>query len=449
MLPSQTAGAGQTVAVVDAYDDPSAESDLATYRSAYGLAPCTAANGCFSRAGRVGGARSPHDDDGWALEVSVDVDMVSAICPQCHILLVEASSDSFEDLAAAENAAVALGATEISNSWAGSEFVGEKSLDPAFAHPGIPITFASGDSGYENHESPVEPNVPSYPAGSPGVIAVGGTTLSAAANTRGWAESAWPHSGGGCSLYEPKPWFQTDSGCSHRMANDVAAVAEHLSIYSSRSWITVGGTSAAAPIIAAVEALASPAARSLGAAAFYQSPSSLFDAASGSNGSCGGSYLCSAGVGYDGPTGVGTPDGAHITGLRLTSVGLAPAPRGTSAVPISTTQPDKRGPGTIVTYTDVHDGTTTFTVQRLVEGRRRGHACVRATRRNAGRAACTRIVTVGAFTRSDSAGTNRFRFTGRVAGRALPPGRYRLRVAPADALGAGQVTYLPFRIRRR
>ena len=160
-------------------------------------------------------------------------------------------------------------------------------------------------------------NGPSYPATSPYVISVGGTTLAPATNARGWSETTWPRSGGGCSAFEPKPSFQTDSGCTHRTGNDVAAVAEDLSVRDSSpaeqrgySWIDVGGTSASSPIIAAVEALSESAERSLGPAAFYQSPGSLFDIVSGSDGACGGSYLCTAGGGYDGPTGNGTPDGA-------------------------------------------------------------------------------------------------------------------------------------------
>ncbi len=320
-LPSSTAGSGQTVALVDAYDDPTAESDLATYRSAYGLPPCTAASGCFQKVDQTGGTSYPPrpkaEDGDWDLEESLDLDMVSAICPNCHIVLVEANTNSFSDLTTAENEAASLGATEISNSWAGNEFSDETSLDVDFDHPGIPITAASGDWGYDNHE--LGASVPSYPAASPDVIAVGGTVLTPGENARGWSESAWSRSGSGCSVYEAKPSYQTDSGCAHRTTNDVAAVAEDLSVYDTThaigsgslpAWITVGGTSASTPIIAAVEALSESAERSLGPAAFYQSPGSLFDIISGANGSCVDSYLCTAGGGYDGPTGNGTPDGA-------------------------------------------------------------------------------------------------------------------------------------------
>ncbi len=330
-LPSSTAGAGQTVALVDAYDDPTAESDLATYRSDYGLPPCTSASGCFQKVNQTGGTSYPPrptaEDGDWDLEESLDLDMVSAVCPNCHILLVEASSSSFSNLTTAENEAATLGATEISNSWASPEFGEETSLDADFEHPGIPITAASGDWGYDNRE--LGDDVPAYPAASPDVIAVGGTVLAPAANARGWSESVWSRSGSGCSGYEPKPSFQTDGGCAHRATNDVAAVAEDLSVYDTThatgivglpAWITVDGTSAATPIVAAVEALSESAERSLGAAAFYQSPGSLFDILSGADGSCAEEYLCTAGGGYDGPTGNGTPDGA----LSLSAP--APAP---------------------------------------------------------------------------------------------------------------------------
>jgi IPT/TIG domain len=324
-LPSSSAGAGQTVALVDAYNDPTAEADLGAYRSAYGLPECTTANGCFDKVSQTGSKSYPPqpsaEEGDWPVEESLDVDMASAICPNCHIMLVEANSASLEDLTAAENEAAKLGATEISNSWASFEFEGETSFDKDFDHPGVPITAASGDWGYDNDE--YDAQRPSYPAASPDVIAVGGTDLSASDNSRGWTETVWPRSGSGCSLLEPKPSYQTDSGCSKRTTNDIAAVAEDLSIYDTSGttgegklagWYTVGGTSAATPVIAAVEALSGSEARSLGASAFYKSPSSFFAVTSGSNGSCGGSYLCTGGSGYRGPTGVGTPDGVIPAG---------------------------------------------------------------------------------------------------------------------------------------
>ncbi len=351
-LPSVTAGGGQTVALVDAFGDPDAEADLATYRSVYGLPACTSANGCFEKVNQTGGSEyppvAPPEYGAWALEQSLDVDMVSAICPNCHILLVEATSSYTEDLAEAENEAVKLGATEISNSWGGGEYNGEKTeLDPDFDHPGIPITASGGDNGYDNHER--GESSPNYPASSPYVISVGGTVLTEANNARGWSESVWPYSGSGCSLYEPKPAFQSDSGCSQRTANDVAAVAEGLSVYDSTftpNWVTVGGTSASSPIIAAVEALSESSERSLGPAAFYESPGSLFNITTGSNGRCVPFYLCTAGGGYNGPTGNGTPDGALSSSAPPPPPILTVHPKGTGSATITSTPAGIECPGT-------------------------------------------------------------------------------------------------------
>ncbi|HEV2261798.1 MAG TPA: hypothetical protein VGR69_05870, partial [Candidatus Rubrimentiphilum sp.] len=211
-LPSSTAGAGQTVAIVDAYDDPNAESDLGVYRSQFGLSPCTTANGCFKKVNQNGVQGSyPRSNGGWAQEISLDVDMVSAICPNCHILLVEASSNSFANLGTAANTAASLGGNAISNSYGGGESSGETSNDVYYNHPGHAVTVSSGDNGYG-----VE-----YPAASQYVTAVGGTSLSRASNMRGWTETAWSGAGAGCSAYEPKPSWQKDTGCSRRTVADV------------------------------------------------------------------------------------------------------------------------------------------------------------------------------------------------------------------------------------
>lgn len=296
--------------IVDAYDDPNAESDLGVYRSQFGLAACTTANGCFRKVNQSGGTRYPRANGGWAQEISLDLDMVSAICPNCHILLVEASSNSLSNLGTAVNEAAALGATEISNSYGGGEFSSDTSYDTSYYnHPGIAITASSGDNGYG-----VE-----YPAASQYVTAVGGTTLTRASNSRGWSETAWSGTGSGCSAYDPKPSWQTDSGCSKRTVADVSAVADPntgVSVYDSFSyqgqsgWLVFGGTSVASPIIASVYALAGNAATVTYGSYPYSHTSSLNDVTSGSNGSCGGSYLCTAGPGYDGPTGLGTPNGS-------------------------------------------------------------------------------------------------------------------------------------------
>jgi subtilase family serine protease len=289
-----------TVAIVDAYDDPRAESDLAVYRAAYNLPPCTTANGCFRKVDQTGGSLYPSPDTSWAEEISLDLDMVSAVCPGCRILLVEGNSNSLSDLLVAENTAAALGASAISNSWAANEFSVETYFDSSFNH-GIPITVSSGDSGYGV----------SWPASSPYVIAVGGTRLSRAANLRGWTETAWSGAGSGCSAYERKPAWQHDTGCANRTVADASAVADPSTpvaaydSYNKSGWLAFGGTSVAAPIVAAVSALA---ANGGGPSYLYGHVASLNDVTSGSNGAC-GSYLCNAGLGYDGPTGLGTPQG--------------------------------------------------------------------------------------------------------------------------------------------
>ncbi len=319
-------GGGRTVAIVDAYDDPNAASDLATYRSAYGLSACTTANGCFKQVNESGATSPlPSGDYGWAEEESLDVDAVSAACPSCHIVLVEASSANQSDLAEAENAAANLpGVAAISNSYGGSEDSTETSYDSYYDHPGMAITVSSGDSGYG-----VE-----YPAASANVTAVGGTTLTQASNARGWTETAWSGAGSGCSAYEAKPSWQNDSGCANRTVADVSADADPnsgLGVYdtynscgSSSScdtliemgavqgldgWAQVGGTSLSSPLTASVYALAGNTASVVKGSYPYSHTSSLFDVTSGSNGSCSGSYLCTATAGYDGPTGLGTPNG--------------------------------------------------------------------------------------------------------------------------------------------
>jgi len=310
-------GTGQTVAVVDAFDDPNAASDLAVYRSQYGLPACTVANGCFSKVNENGATSplpspAPASDD-WTGEESLDVDMVSAICPNCHIILVEASSESNDDLGAGVNAAVSLGAKFVSNSYGGSEASNDSTYDSEYYdHPGVAVTASSGDSGYG-----VE-----YPAASQYVTAVGGTSLSTASNSRGWTESVWSTSssegaGSGCSADDPKPTWQKDTGCSKRTVADVSAVADPatgVAVYdtynSNGGWNVYGGTSVASPLIASVYALAgAPAAGTTPASYLYAHTSNLYDVTSGSTSTCTPAYLCTAEVGYDGPTGLGTPDG--------------------------------------------------------------------------------------------------------------------------------------------
>lgn len=336
----EAGGSGQTVAIVDAYNDPNAESDLKKYREKYKLAECTESNKCFKKINQTGEAKNyPASSASWTVEMSLDLDMVSAVCSECHILLVEATSNTYSNMETAENEAAKWEeaetkkkATEISNSWGGPERSGETSENSAFEHAGIPITVAAGDYCYINECEGY--TVPNFPAVSPSVIAVGGTELTKASNSRGWSESVWyePKSeygeigtGSGCSLYESKPSWETGSSCSKRTGNDVSAVGackSPLSIYDSyerEGWFVECGTSAATPIVAGVEALSTGGARKDGAELFWKlgTKDKLFDVTEGHNysvgdGSC-GSYLCEAEVGYDGPTGNGTPDGALAT----------------------------------------------------------------------------------------------------------------------------------------
>ncbi len=306
---ASTNGTGQTIAIVDAYDDPNAEADLAVYRSTFGLPACTTINGCFKKVNQTGGTTYPSADAGWAQEISLDVDMVSAICPNCHILLVEATSPIFQNLGTAVNEAVKLGANAVSNSYGGYEYFGENTLiSKYYTHPGVAITASSGDSGYG----------PQIPAAFNTLTAVGGTSLKTATNSRGWNETVWRGAGSGCSIYISKPNWQTDSGCSRRTIADVSAVADPntgVSVYDSYpsgGWLVFGGTSVSSPIIASVYGLAGNAnSFTVPASNAYSHRGSLYDVTSGSNGNCGRSntYLCTGKSGYDGPSGLGTPMG--------------------------------------------------------------------------------------------------------------------------------------------
>jgi subtilase family serine protease len=326
----RTGGAGQTVAVIMAFGYPEAETDLAVYRSRYELPPCTKENGCLRIVNQSGGKTLPPAAAGQFAtreEQALDMDMVSAMCPECHILLVQTSLFRINNMANATNTAARLGATEISNSYGWPERLKEEcralkcsQFAADYDHPGIPVLAGSGDNGYENGDS-LEGSSPEFPASAPGVIAVGGTSLTRADNARGWTETAWEDSGSGCSVVEPKPAWQADPGCSMRTTADVAAVADWLhdpvSIYggltnaNGSKWHLSGGTSAATPLLAGIIAHANSYTRSLGAEMFYRNPGMLFDVTEGRNGECATTfeYLCTAEVGYDGPTGWGTPDG--------------------------------------------------------------------------------------------------------------------------------------------
>ena len=302
-----TGSSTTTIGIVDAYDDPNIESDLGVYSTQFQLPSCTTANGCFKKVNQTGGTSYPAKNAGWALEISLDVEIAHAVCPSCKILLVEATTNSFANLLTAEDYAVGH-ATIVSNSWGGGESSSETSNDGHFNHIGTPITFSSGDGGYG-----VE-----YPAASQYVTAVGGTTLNLNTDNTYKSESVWSGAGSGCSAYEPKPTWQTDAGCGLRTVADVAADANPNTgaavydtvRYQGRSgWFQVGGTSLASPLVAAVYALAGNATSTVDGQYPYLHTTSLHDVTSGSNGSCGGSYLCTGVVGYDGPTGNGTPNG--------------------------------------------------------------------------------------------------------------------------------------------
>jgi subtilase family serine protease len=296
--------ASYTIAIVDAYGYANAEKDLGVYRAQYGLPPCTTANGCFKKVNQSGGtSKFPRDNTGWAQETALDLDMASAMCPNCKILLVEANNAYLNSLAAAVNTAANLGAKAISNSYGGGES-GTASYETAYNHAGVAITVSSGDYGYGVQ----------FPAASPHVTAVGGTSLTRASNSRGWSETVWDGAGSGCSGVYAKPTWQSDGLCARRTVADVSAVADPstgVAVYGPASrrgsaWMVFGGTSVAAPLIAGVYG-------ANGGGYTNNNPlyasSAHFDVTSGSNGNCGGTYLCTGAIGYDGPTGLGTPNG--------------------------------------------------------------------------------------------------------------------------------------------
>ncbi|MEU1369176.1 carboxypeptidase regulatory-like domain-containing protein [Streptomyces sp. NPDC005803] len=311
-LPSD-GGSGQTIAIVDANDNPNAEADLAVYRSQYGLPPCTTENGCFKKVDQRGGTKYPPADEGWAGEIALDLDMVSAAAPHAHILLVETDNAGLENLGAGVDLAVSMGAKYVSNSYGRS---GDSPADAStwgahYDHPGVAVVAASGDYGYGV----------SFPSTLSTVTSVGGTDLVADPDSpRGWSETVWQRDfygpGSGCATYQPKPDFQTDPGCAGRSVADVSAVADNLAVYHSfgstgTGWMRYGGTSASTPLIAAVYALAgAPRPATYPNSYPYKGDGAgLNDIATGSNGDCDTAYLCTAVAGYDGPTGLGTPSG--------------------------------------------------------------------------------------------------------------------------------------------
>ncbi|HEY2440675.1 MAG TPA: hypothetical protein VGI07_10610 [Solirubrobacteraceae bacterium] len=313
---SATQGSGDTIAVIDAFNDWYAESDLATFRSTYGLPACTTANGCFRKVNQSGSSSHlPPQNSAWATEIALDLDAVSSLCPNCHIILVEANSTSPTDLQAAMATGVRLGANQLSDSWA---ITSSTPITDQFTWPNVATIAATGDLGYNGYLGTT--SGAAYPAAVPGVTAAGGTTLAAATSgARGFAESAWSDAGSDCAVKETKPSYQTDTGCTGRAYADVSAVADPntgLSVYDTGSggWVLMGGTSLATPLIAADEAVTGVSGVTPRWA--YDDSALLNDPVSGSNGPCAASifYICNAGPAYDGPTGVGSISGDVTSG---------------------------------------------------------------------------------------------------------------------------------------
>jgi Subtilase family len=304
----------QTVAVSIAFRTPHLARYLARYRSFYGLPPCTIASRCLRIVNQHGKA-SPLPvsgrGSGWDLEATLDVSMISAACPHCRILVVEANSPTYKALAETENTAARMGAQVISNSYGMRENGFAQKFARSYNHPGHTIVVATGDFGF---------TAAMFPANLETVTAVGGTELARAHNARGWKAKAWFAGGSGCSAYVAKPrWQHTvrDNHCPGRTVADLSAIAWNVPIYEKfyGGWVTLGGTSIAAPLIAGIYGLAGNASTiPLGYA--YSHRANLFDIRRGSNSAfvsakqaCGDDYLCVAKKGYDGPTGLGTPDG--------------------------------------------------------------------------------------------------------------------------------------------
>jgi subtilase family serine protease len=316
---SGRADKNQIVAIVDAYNDPTIKKDLDTYSKQFGLPllpDCKtdiskSSVPCFKQMSQRGTNTLPKANSGWAMEIALDVEAVHAMCENCSILLVEATSPNINNLMTAVDTAVKQGADAVSNSYGGPELPQETKFDDHFNHQGIAFTVSSGDSGYGVQ----------YPAASPYVTAVGGTSLYLKSDDSYKNEDAWSGAGSGCSQFEPKPAWQIDSQCSGRTVADVSAVADPatgFAIYSSTSpkgqkgWFITGGTSLAAPIIAAIYALSGNIPgnkQATGLPYNLGTKSNLHDVVGGSNGECSPAYLCTGKTKYDGPTGLGSPKG--------------------------------------------------------------------------------------------------------------------------------------------
>jgi subtilase family serine protease len=310
-IPANAGNASTIIAIVDAYGYDKAESDLAVYRSQWGLTACTTKNGCFSKLNQDGKPKDyPAENTGWALAQALDLDMASAICPGCTIYLFEAKRNSLTDLAIAVDAAAGLGAHVISNSYCAAETQRVVKFAKYYHRAGVAITAPNG-LGFENLCFPGDINT---------VVGVGGTTLTKARNTRGWKETVWSGSGSGCSALFRKPKWQRDPGCSMRTVGDTSADSDPdtgVAVYDSYDeggWLVIGGTSVAVPLIGGVFGVNGGKVNA--ASTLYADPGAMFDITTGSNGTCSPDYLylCNGEVGYDAPSGAGTPNGPAAFG---------------------------------------------------------------------------------------------------------------------------------------
>ncbi|HZJ63072.1 MAG TPA: S53 family peptidase [Kofleriaceae bacterium] len=325
-----------TVGIVIAYGYLAIESDLAVYRRQFGLPACTIASGCLKVVNQQGQTSplppEPPPTDDWRTEQALDLDMVSAACPKCKILVVQADDNTGDGLLIGQNVAAQLGATVITNSWGGPEDPTPNPLEVArleafFNHPNVAIFAAAGDRGFNDMG-----DGPSYPATSAHVISVGGTRLVRDASARGWAESAWSLGGSACSLSIPKPAYQSASPCKFKATSDIAAVGDPstgLAVYNATAlkgpWLPVGGTSASSPIVAAI--IAATGNGTADGTFFSTSTAKLFDVTSGTNGTCTpDTLLCNAAVGWDGPTGYGTPNAKALAPVAAPPPAQPPAP---------------------------------------------------------------------------------------------------------------------------
>jgi subtilase family serine protease len=298
-------GDGVTVAITGQGGYSLAESDLAAYRSMYGLPACKIKTGCLTIVNQEGQKKPlPPDNRGWWGESALDMDMVSAACPLCKILYVESNmQDGDTGLLTSINTAVSLGATIVTNSWGeyDSQAWGDAEYRKYFYHPGAEILFASGDIGYGS----AQPD-------SKLLVMVGSTTLTQAKNKRGWSESVWRGSTSWCSVDNKTARWMPQVGCSGRLMVDLATdgdPATGVAVYVAGQWRVEGGTSASSPFVAGIYALGGRASKLRASRSLYRHPEAFFDVTTGSDGTCSPPIFCEAGPGYDAASGLGTPNG--------------------------------------------------------------------------------------------------------------------------------------------